>query len=93
MRIALLLSLLFLAGCAAGKPVDDGHGRGRYDLSGAEEYCLNKGYGRNSYDYAACYANQPQVQAWERDGRMNGLNILRANRSPRNYGGRSYPVD
>ncbi|MCB9986268.1 MAG: hypothetical protein H6865_01345 [Rhodospirillales bacterium] len=89
-----MFALALLSACAAQSPDTGGYGSGRYDMSAAEAACVKKGYRPGNYEYDSCFQNQPQVQAWERDGRMNGLNILKANRSSAGTrGGRSYPVE
>lgn len=92
MRIALLISLLFLAGCSTGAPVNQ-IAPSSGNMNAAQVRCLSKGNVRGSYAYETCYRNSPEVQAYERRGRMNNLNIINANRSPNTWQGRSYPVE
>jgi len=93
MRIALsVLCLLLLSACSTGEPVESTTMSGT-NLNTAQVRCLSKGNARGTYDYDVCYRNSPEVQSWERRGRMNNLNIINKNRSTRAYQGRSYPVE
>ncbi len=93
MRIALMsFSLIVLSACSTGEPVESTTMSGS-NLNTAQVRCLSKGNVRGTYDYDVCYRNSPEVQSWERRGRMNNLNIINKNRSAKTYQGRSYPVE
>lgn len=92
MRIALFMSLLLLSACSTAQPVNQ-IAPSAGNVNAAQVRCLAKGNIRGSYAYDTCYRNSPEVQAWERRGRMSNLNIINANRSPNTYAGRSYPVE
>lgn len=92
MRIALILSVLLLSACSTGEPVAQ-IAPSAGNMNAAQVRCLSKGNTRGTYNYDVCYRNSPEVQAHERRGRMNNLNIINKNRSTNTYSGRSYPVE
>jgi hypothetical protein len=92
MRITLMLLTLLLTACGTAQP-EAIQPRAGGDLNTAQAACLEKGYQRGSYDYMVCYQNRPEVQQHARGGRISGMGIINANRSPRSYQGRSYPVE
>lgn len=92
MRFSALAAVLLLAACSSGgsyqpKPVT------MNDLGQAQAHCLSKGYVRGTFEYDTCYRNTPQVQAQERNGRLQSLAIISKNQSQSGYGSRSYPVE
>lgn len=87
MLLTLLLSACGTAEPAAIQPAAGGN------LNTAEAACLEKGYKPGSYEFMVCYQNRAEVQQYARNGRIGGMAILNANRSPRAYAGRSYPVE
>ena len=88
-----LVCLLLLpcgAGCAApGQPYE---ARVVYGQT-APAYCTAQGYRAGSYDYESCFRNRPEIQAYERKTRLDAMNIIVANRSPRAVPGLSLPVE
>ena len=91
MRIAALLSLCLLTACASGAPVANVPASSP-SIYAAQKFCLDKGYEPASFEYDVCYRNRPEVQAQGRSQRLNSMNVIHDNRSPRTYRGRSYPV-
>ena len=63
-------------------------------MHAAQAYCLKRGLRPASYNYDVCYKNRPEVQAYERNGRLSNAGIILKNRSVySSYRGRSYPVE
>lgn len=93
MRIAFLLFCVVLAGCTAtDRPSAPGN-QGA-DFNAANAACLKKGLRPGSYNFATCYKNRPEVQAYERNARLSNNGIILNNRSVySSYRGRSYPVE
>ena len=92
MRIVILLPLVFLAACS--------HPQTEYVMSQkdpatrtAKGYCMSKGYVPGTFDYAVCYKNRPEIQAYERSSRLTTLAIINNNRSPAAGSSKSYPVE
>ena len=91
MRIALLMALLTLSACSTAQPVAQ-MPHAKPNLHTAEAACLRKGYPQNSFEFAECYDNRPEVQEYTRDQRFSNMAIINTNRS----GGtvvKSYPVE
>lgn len=63
------------------------------DLKSAHRACVNRGLNPGTYNFDTCYRHRPEVQAHERQGRMNGLGIIRNNRSTYAPHMRSYKVE
>lgn len=92
MRIALLVFVLCLSACAA-QPQPDPPPPSAGKLASAEWRCLKQGFRKGSFEYDSCYRNSPEVEYYERTGRLAYLGIIRKNRSPRSVKGRSIPVE
>ncbi len=91
MRIVpAFLCLIALAGCTATDQPSAAPSQG-YSGS-AITYCLNRGARPGSYDFDSCYRNRPEVQSYERGGRLKSMTIISRNRSPK-MSNHSYPVE
>lgn len=92
MRFFLLPVFFLLAACSAGSS-EQPKTSAVNGLGQAQSHCLSKGYVRGTFEYDTCYRNTPQVQAQERNGRLQSLAIISKNQSQSGYGSRSYPVE
>jgi hypothetical protein len=92
MRIAILLCTLFLTSCASAPPrkiIVDNH---RPVLKVAQTRCMSKGFPQGSFEYDSCFRTSPEVESYERIGRLASLGIITKNRSAVFAKGRSTPV-
>lgn len=94
MRIIISLCMcLWLAACATNDEPPAVIKQGGTGIHVAHRACVNRGLTPGSYNFDTCYRGRPEVQAHERNGRMNGLGIIRNNRSAYAAQARSYPVE
>lgn len=94
MRIILSVFMcLGLAACATKDEPPATIKQGGVGLYNAHNTCVKRGLKPGSYNFDTCYRARPEVQAHERQGRLQHMGIIKNNRSAYAAKTRSYPVE